>query len=347
MPAPDLAVSRRSLLTAAAAAPALAIGAGAVAGAPAALAADPARWTMVEGLAFVKDPTGRLIVELPELRSFDFRFTSTAVGTYPPSLRVMVPEGYATSTRTYPVLVLLHGFGGNFKDWTDAGGVQAATAGKDVIVVMPDGGSSFYVNAQYDRVSRYRWDDYVIGQILPFVHANFRTDPSRMAIAGLSMGGFGALTLGQKHAELFRSISSYSGPGRVDNPGVELAMWACPSLDWKFVPGARTNLPGAIWGNWPYSARRFDADPIRQAERYRGKRLFLRTGDGILPDLTKLYGNTIELVVRDTLDALSGTLTRKGIAHDYRVDPGVSHEWPFWQRCLVEDLPGMLETLNG
>ncbi|QNN82215.1 hypothetical protein H3H54_14065 [Brachybacterium sp. Z12] len=48
--------------------------------------------------------------------------------------------------------------------------------------------------------------------VLPFVHSNFRTAPDRMAIAGLSMGGFGALALGQRYWGHFRSVSSYSGP---------------------------------------------------------------------------------------------------------------------------------------
>src|SRR5690625_7046114 len=73
-------------------------------------------------------------------------------------------------------------------------------------------------------------------QVLPFVHANFRTDRSRMAIAGLSMGGWGALALGQRYYGHFRSISSYSGPAdcnpaTLDGAAVAGAIWACPGFD--------------------------------------------------------------------------------------------------------------------
>src|SRR5699024_2738675 len=82
--------------------------------------------------------------------------------------------------RTYPVLLMLHGRGGFYQDWTNEGGVVEQTEQHDVIVVMPDGGAgSFYSNANFPLPGREAaWESFIMDQVLPFVHANFRTHRS-------------------------------------------------------------------------------------------------------------------------------------------------------------------------
>jgi S-formylglutathione hydrolase FrmB len=141
-------------------------------------------------------------------------FPSPAVGRTM-KYNVLLPQDYETSTARYPVLYLMHGLSQNYTAW----GLQNGTpfyAGlyDDLIVVMPDGGNSWYVNwAVNEGGQKNNWEDHIIRDIIGHVDWNYRTIARRegRAIAGLSMGGYGALTLGLRHPELFVSIGSTSG----------------------------------------------------------------------------------------------------------------------------------------
>jgi S-formylglutathione hydrolase FrmB len=141
-------------------------------------------------------------------------FSSPAVGRTM-KYNILLPQGYESSTKRYPVLYLLHGLSQNYTAW----GLQNGTpfyAGlyHDLIVVMPDGGNSWYVNwAVSEGGQKNAWEDHILRDVVGHVDWNYRTIPRRegRAIAGLSMGGYGALTLGLRHPELFISIGSTSG----------------------------------------------------------------------------------------------------------------------------------------
>lgn len=355
-----LAPSRRSLLLgAAAAAPLVALG-----GASAHAA--------VGGL---KNAGGLTITHHwnhPEIRSIDYRFdTHGMVKLFPPSIRVTVPPSYfENKDRRYPVLLLLHGQGGYYLDWTKMGGVIEQTEKHEVIVVMPDGGGSFYSNANQPLPNREaNWESFIMTQVLPFVHENFRTDPKRMAIAGLSMGGWGALALGQRYWGHFRSVSSYSGPGdrrpeTGDGAGVHLAIWISPGLE-VFKRGPHVNPPGSTWGHAvnPPIAKTYN--PIENLDKYRGKRLFLRTGDGgwddffgdlaQSPDLAAQFAekanslgvDVIEGFVHPNLERFHKAAVDAGLDSDFKLFPGRTHDWGLWKENLAEDLPGMMKVLNA
>ena len=115
---------------------------------------------------------------------------------------VYLPGDWQTSGKKYPVLYLLHGMGGNNNDWT-SNGVQEMTdsaveAGQNVpfAIIMPKGYNAFYVNdlGLYDNGRKFRWEAYFRKELIPFVQSNYpvMTDGAHTAIAGLSMGGYGA-----------------------------------------------------------------------------------------------------------------------------------------------------------
>jgi len=127
--------------------------------------------------------------------------------------RVLLPAGYESSGRRYPVLYLLHGFSGDYTNWTRHG-VERAAAPYDLIVVQVDGGNSWYVNwAESDGGEKNAWEDALVKDLIGHVDAHFRTVAARegRAINGLSMGGYGALTVGLRHPDLFCSVGSHSG----------------------------------------------------------------------------------------------------------------------------------------
>lgn len=127
--------------------------------------------------------------------------------------RVILPAGYESSGERYPVLYLLHGFSGDFTKWSNHGAGRAA-APLGLIVVLPDGANSWYVNwASSERGGKDRWEDAIVKDLLAHVDSSYRTVAARegRAILGLSMGGYGAITLGLRHPDLFVSIGSTSG----------------------------------------------------------------------------------------------------------------------------------------
>jgi enterochelin esterase family protein len=128
----------------------------------------------------------------------------------------ILPPSYDTEkTRRYPILYWLHGLGENEQTFVDFGGwnlVEILQEKKQIgeyIIVIPDGGRSFYVNSRSGRV---RYEDFFIREFLPAMEKKFRVKPGRASrgIAGVSMGGYGALRLAFKFPELFSAVSVHS-----------------------------------------------------------------------------------------------------------------------------------------
>jgi S-formylglutathione hydrolase FrmB len=110
---------------------------------------------------------------------------------------VVLPDGY-DSTRTYPVLWLLHGFGGDDSSWLRQSRLEHYLRSYPLLVVLPDAQLSWYVNALGDPAARF--EDYILKDLTKTVAARYAVDLDRQAIAGFSMGGYGALVLGLRHA---------------------------------------------------------------------------------------------------------------------------------------------------
>ncbi|HUI42345.1 MAG TPA: alpha/beta hydrolase family protein [Terriglobia bacterium] len=127
------------------------------------------------------------------------------------AFNLIVPLDYDTSTSRYPVLYLLHGYTGNNTDWTQQTNLSQYAARYRLIIVMPDGSNGWYVNSATDP--KQKFEDTIVRDLIPYVEAHYRTIPLRRAraIAGLSMGGYGATFLGLKHADLFCALGSFSG----------------------------------------------------------------------------------------------------------------------------------------
>ena len=128
---------------------------------------------------------------------------------------IVLPEAYYSSEDRYPVIYLLHGFMQNYTVWgRNLAGAYYARNLNDVILVLPDGGNSWFVNyASSEDEQKNNWEDHIIEDVIAYVDSNFRTTAKRegRAISGLSMGGYGAFMLGLRHPEKFISIGSTSG----------------------------------------------------------------------------------------------------------------------------------------
>ena len=126
---------------------------------------------------------------------------------------VIQPSPTSQVGEKYPVVYLLHGYGGNYAQWSKISPQLAKTADDlKIIFVCPDGGKgSWYFDSPIDSASQY--ESYITKELVPFVDANFSTkaNPKYRAITGLSMGGHGALYLAIRHSEIFGASGSTSG----------------------------------------------------------------------------------------------------------------------------------------
>lgn len=248
----------------------------------------------------------------PAERARDVRFQSAALAREMP-YRVLLPAGYAASPdRRYPVLYLLHGLDGHYNDWTARTSVAAQTSTSSLIVVMPEGANSWYVN--WHEGDAERWEDYLVRDLIADVDGRFRTEARRDArfIAGLSMGGYGAVRIGLKHPSLFSVSASLSGAFNVTR--LETFGWT-DRLRAEFV---RAFGP-------PGSARRRDDDVFELARKAGGDLPFFYIDCGA--DDAFLAANR----------ELAAVFQQRKVAYEYRETPG-AHTWPYWDRQVREIL---------
>jgi S-formylglutathione hydrolase FrmB len=119
---------------------------------------------------------------------------------------VLVPKGEVRRPR--PLLVLLHGRGGEGHDWMDPRIFDAvASQGKRApIIAAPDGSDHSYWHNRADG----DWETYVVHEVIPQVIREFHADPRRIAIGGISMGGFGALDIARLNPGRFCVVGAHS-----------------------------------------------------------------------------------------------------------------------------------------
>lgn len=129
---------------------------------------------------------------------------------------VVLPAEYSKRRQyKFPVVYLLHGHTGNYTSWLTYAQLPTELATQyNCIIVLPDGGNSWYVNWTGQNDGKpHRWEDMLIKDLRSDLAKQYRiqNDPRHNAIGGLSMGGFGALSLGLKHPECFGFVFSSAG----------------------------------------------------------------------------------------------------------------------------------------
>lgn len=120
---------------------------------------------------------------------------------------VILPTEY-NSTSRYPVLYLLHGYSGSYDNWSALTRIAEYVKTIPLIVVMPDGENSWYINSATEPQDRF--EDYIVNDLPAYIQKLYSVDTTRQAIAGLSMGGYGALMLALKHPSKYRFAGGLS-----------------------------------------------------------------------------------------------------------------------------------------
>jgi S-formylglutathione hydrolase FrmB len=270
---------------------------------------------------------------------------STPALAKPTHVRVLLPTGYRKEKpRRYSVLYLLHGAFDDYRSWTDKGAAESITAGRRMIVVMPDGGQGgWYTNwVNRGRGGPPEWETFHIQQLIPWIDDRYRVYPSRgeRAIAGLSMGGFGAMSYAARHPDLFSWAGSFSG-------AVDIVNYLPVAAIINIEAPADGGLPGDQFGDRILAEANWRAhNPWDLAANLRGMKLVIDTGNGQpgpLDPPTKGF-DPIENGVHAMSLSFHERLLSLGIPHiwnDY--GPG-THTWPYWQRDLSEAMPSVMST---
>lgn len=271
-------------------------------------------------------------------------------------VRVLMPTGFRDHPgRRWPVLYLLHGCCNlkedgqtrslSFRDWTTAGAgnAEAITRRLPAIVVMPDGLRAGWYSDSYGLAGEGgpQIETYLIRQLIPWVDANLPTiaDRAHRAVAGLSMGGFGAMSLASRHPDLFSAAASFSGA--VD-PMHDSYIYPVPSpssSDGISVLDLRA--PGAVWGPRQTEEVRIRAhDPVDLAENLRGTALMITVGTG--EDPAGGSPDAVETGIHQESLTLHQRLRSLRIPHDWRDYGAGTHTWPYFNRSLRWFLPGQV-----
>lgn len=210
----------------------------------------------------------------------------------------------------YPVLYLLHGATGSYLDWTEKTTFTELLDGRDMIVVTPDGGEfGWYLDSKIKPESQY--DSAISRDLIADVEKRFpvRTDRGGRGIAGLSMGGHGAITLAAKHPDLYGSASSMSG-----------ILDIVPHPKSWHLPDILGDQPEAL-PEWKRNSAYYLADVFTTAN----VALLFDTGTedqtGAVSDSRQLHKRFEEL----------------GVQHTYREFPGI-HNWNYWSAHIREHL---------
>ncbi len=219
---------------------------------------------------------------------------------------VILPNSYETNqAKKFPVMYLLHGFGGNQLTWVRIRpDIQKLASNLNMIVVCPDGAkSSWYWDSPIDP--SFKYETFVSKELVNYIDANYRTkaDKKNRAITGLSMGGHGGLFLGFRHQDVFGACGSMSG-------GVDIRPFP---------------------HNWDMAKRL--GDSAKNRDNWENLT--------VMNMLYLLKPNSIRIAFECGVDdffyevnqRLHNELVYRKIPHDYTVRPG-SHNSQYWNNAL-------------
>jgi putative tributyrin esterase len=254
----------------------------------------------------------------PSVRMQDVAFYSSSLQRQMP-YRVVLPAKVLPDEK-FPVVYLLHGGGGGYRDWSNYSDV-ARLAEQGFILVMPEGASSYYVNAVERPQDRY--EDYITKDLITEVQDRFPalTHRQSRAIVGVSMGGFGAVTLALKHPDLYAFVGGISSALDV------------PSRQFSIKRIAQYHGHAQIFGSWGSDTRRA-SDPYvlaKSVDPLNAPYLFLTCGEqeGLLP----------------ANERFARLMKHRGFQYEFHPGPG-GHDWNQWNGKLPQLFDSLLQHVT-
>jgi enterochelin esterase-like enzyme len=264
----------------------------------------------------------------------DLQFSSAILGRTV-NYAVYLPPDYRISSRRYPVVYLLHGYTDSEYAWVQFGEVNLAAdraiAGREIpplIIVMPDGGVTWYIN---DFQNNVRYEDMFVDEFVPHIDATYRTRPDKefRGVAGQSMGGWGALMFAMRHPDKFAACAAFSPAVWTDEDLVSIEQKMFDQLFGKvFGPklAGQDRLTAFFRKYHP-----LDLAKTLPEESLKKVRYYIDCGDGDF----LFKGNA----------ALHVVLSDRKIPHEFRVRGG-EHDWTYWRTGIVEGLKFIAQSFR-
>ena len=231
---------------------------------------------------------------------------------------VVLPKAYTSNKASFPVLYLLHGGTGGFRDWLtktpDKELLHRLADQYNIIIVTPDGGPvSYYFDSPVNKESQY--ETFIAKELVQKVDATYRTvrDRKGRVIAGLSMGGHGAFYIASRHPEHYTAAGSMSGVMNINT-----ATWKVPA---DFAQSRAQNFASLL------------GPPKDKANPYPEYTAVGRTEELKSSGLKLIFDCGVEDFLIDTNRDLHRRLLENGTLHTYIERPG-AHTWEYWEEAL-------------
>ncbi|MGW0662258.1 alpha/beta hydrolase [Streptodolium elevatio] len=286
-------------------------------------------------------------------------------------IRIVLPSDYYTNPgKRYPVLYLLNGSSPTSDPATYFSAYPTIGSSAGMIFVMPDGGPrGWYANwlNQNSAAGPQRWENFHINQVIPFIDANLRTTPDKQhrAVAGISMGGFGAVRYAERHPELFSQVASFSGDLDLSRMSADLRLAVVASLTTYSPQVGSDDLFGTPYPfsvNYPYSDVLWnDASPATHAAALRGIGVSIYVGNGgggAVPPVpvNDPYGLALEWWLPGAANHFKAALDAAGVP-SYFVNYGDGtgtpwadcrggHNYLCWKQDLADYIPRLQQAFN-
>ncbi|MGW5007265.1 alpha/beta hydrolase [Streptomyces parvulus] len=294
-------------------------------------------------------PSGAEVVAVTRVadRQVDLSVRSTALGGRTVKVRLLTPDGWDPSDRHHrrhwPTLWLLHGCCGDYTSWTAMTDVARTDSLRDVLVVMPEAGWNGWYSDWWNHGEGGdpAWETFHTVELRRLLERDWGAGDNRV-VAGLSMGGQGALSYAARHPGMFRAAAAYSGSAH------PLLNDESTNRILGFFAGQGDD-PLRVWGD-PVAQRRIwqSHDPFHLARRLKSIPVYLSCGDGTTGPLDA-PGSTsaLEADFNRQNQALAAELKRVGARHVTTnfYGPG-THGWAYWERELHASLPMLLKALR-
>lgn len=231
---------------------------------------------------------------------------------------VVLPDSYAKSKATYPVLYLLHGGGGQFSDWLkqtpDKMLLHKLADQYNMIIVTPEGEKlGGYLDSPFQKDNLF--ETYIIKEVITRIDDSYRTVRTRngRVITGLSMGGHGALYLATRHPDLFCAAGSMSGALDLNTGNWRID----PEFAERIKPGFERIL-GPL-GSIP--------------DHYAANSVVNMTDQMKVNDVKLIIDCGVDDFLIEPNRELHRRLVYNKVIHDYTERPG-GHTWDYWENSL-------------
>lgn len=274
-------------------------------------------------------------------RLLELTVRSEAVGRDVGVRLLLPPDWDRLPHHRWPTLYLLHGCcdgDTGFRSWTNNTDVEELSASTNVLIVMPEAGPAGFYS---DWLSGPEWETFHLRELRRILEREYRSG-ARRAVAGLSMGGFGALSYAARNPGFFRAAASYSGVVHPTYQGSRST-----DVVAGIVAGTGAD-PDALWGDPVSQARVWAAhNPFDLAPRLRGTPVYLSTGNGSPGPLDPPGAgfDGLEQLLGEQTEAVAARLRAENVV--VRTDfygPG-RHGWAYWERALHRSFPMLVQEM--